>query len=97
MSLSPAAKCFNNPSHWHNGNSVLQTQINIYINYVSAADESEQKHDLKLRLFEIFLSLLSCSKTVFFKMSLFYFLYAARGVTFFHVVTVEAEHNNTLV
>lgn len=46
MSLSPAAKCFNNPSHWHNGNSVLQTQINIYINYVSAADESEQKHDL---------------------------------------------------
>lgn len=48
-------------------------------------------------VFEIFLSLLSCSKTVFFKMSLFYFLYAAQGVTFFHVVAIEAEHNNTLV
>lgn len=40
-------------------------------------------------VFEIFLSLLSCSKTVFFKMSLFYFLYAARAVTFFHVVTLR--------
>lgn len=48
-------------------------------------------------VFEIFLSLLGCSKMVFFNMSLLYFLYAAGGVTFFHVVTVEAEHNNTLV
>lgn len=48
-------------------------------------------------VFETFLSLLGCSKTVFFKMSLFYFLYAAWGVTFFHVLAVEAEHNNSLV
>lgn len=46
-------------------------------------------------VFEIFLSLLGCSKTVFFKMSLFYSLYAAWCVTFFHVLAVEAEHNNT--
>lgn len=48
-------------------------------------------------VFEIFLSLLGCSKMVFFKMSFFYFLYTAWGVTFFHVVAVETEHNNTLV
>lgn len=48
-------------------------------------------------VFEIFLSLLGCSKTVFFKMSLFYFLCAARGVTFFHVVAVEVELNYILV
>lgn len=48
-------------------------------------------------VFKIFLSLLGCSKMVFFKMYFFYFLYAAWGVTFFHVVAVETEHNNTLV
>lgn len=48
-------------------------------------------------VFEIFLSLLGCSKVVFFKLSFFHFLHAAWGVTFFHVVAAEAEHNNTLV
>lgn len=48
-------------------------------------------------VFEIFLSLLDCSKMVFFKLSFFYILYAAWGVTFFRVVAGEAEHNNTLV